>query len=300
MSDGVGYRSIERTIENIVYNIYVPKEIILGTEFTYVISIYNRSKDKTVVKVDLREHLDKNFIFDSVVSSSGNVIFRDGIIFWSITDIKPETMNNIIIKVMPMKLGEMTNENWVTEWIEVYWGSGYITPVNLTVVDFSEELDNINSKFNIVDQNVDLLIEKFDGIKPSLIKDIKDEVETIMPLNGYKLTTGIVIKDFIANSLVVEIENRTSLPLDIKVCLVDYTKIPAKNIYKVLTIKGNSHKSYVLGEAPLEYEVIFEGIVEGVYAWTATRTNESFDSLSLSKFVASNTFSHDQLVVKND
>lgn len=136
------------------------------------------------------------------------------------------------------------------------------------------------------------------GTVSEKVDAILKKVDTIVNPDYYKLRTGIVMREYSAKSIVVTVENTTNVSAIIRVILVDHTNQSSVEVCrKDITLPANRRKTFVLGEPSLRYEVIFNDMREGLYAWTATRTNGVFDSLNVNGFIASNTFRHNDFIM---
>lgn len=292
--DGVQDISIKLVKEELVINNYLPKAISLGSTLTYIIIAENASNE--TVDATLKEVLDVKLIYDSTKTETGSAQCVGQEITWNIGTLTAGAKCLLEVKVVPREVGDVSNTTTMSGVIgtEVIENSIIVTS---KIIDMASKVDNIDANVTVIDTNVDLLIEKVDGTKPSAIKDIKDMLAKITPMGTYVLLTGIVVKDFSANSLVAAIDNTTESPVQIEIAVIDYTKPGAIPRIKTVSIEAHSSKSYVLGDAPLQYEVVFIGIKDGVYAWTSSRTNDVFDSINLSSFVASNTFRYSELAM---
>jgi O-antigen/teichoic acid export membrane protein len=110
------------------------------------------------------------------------------------------------------------------------------------------------------------------------------------------LTTGPVVRDHRAYNLVVIILNATCLNLKVKVVVNDLTEDRKQNTVNLLVIQGNFTESLILPKPPKLYEVLIEGVPPGVYVWTSTSKEGSGPSLHKRKFIASNTYRHNDFI----
>jgi O-antigen/teichoic acid export membrane protein len=110
------------------------------------------------------------------------------------------------------------------------------------------------------------------------------------------LTTGPVVRDHRAYNLVVIILNTTCLNLKVKVVVNDLTEDRKQNTVNLLLIQGNFTESLILPKPPKLYEVLIEGVPPGVYVWTSTSKEGSGPSLHKRKFIASNTYRHNDFI----
>lgn len=114
------------------------------------------------------------------------------------------------------------------------------------------------------------------------------------PMSIY--STGPVVRDYSAYSLVVIVSNTTSLDLKVKVTVNDLTGGRKPNRVNTLDIKGNFTETLTLPKPPILYEVSVEGIPPGVYIWTSTISNTTGTSLHTNRFIESNTFRHKDFI----
>jgi hypothetical protein len=63
-----------------------------------------------------------------------------------------------------------------------------------------------------------------------------------------------------------------------------------------LLIQSNFTESLILPKPPKLYEVLIEGVPPGVYVWTSTSKEGSGPSLHKRKFIASNTYRHNDFI----
>jgi O-antigen/teichoic acid export membrane protein len=110
------------------------------------------------------------------------------------------------------------------------------------------------------------------------------------------LTTGPVVRDHRAYNLVVIILNTTCLNLKVKVVVNDLTEDRKQNTVNLLLIQSNFTESLILPKPPKLYEVLIEGVPPGVYVWTSTSKEGSGPSLHKRKFIASNTYRHNDFI----
>ena len=128
--------------------------------------------------------------------------------------------------------------------------------------------------------------------RQSKVKSIDEDEKT--PI--ITLTTGPVVRDYLAYNLVVIILNTTCLNFEVKVVVNDLTKVRKPNIINTMLIKGNFTESLTLPKPPKLYEVLIEGISPGVYIWTSTIANASGTSLETNRFIEANTFNHNDFI----
>lgn len=150
---------------------------------------------------------------------------------------------------------------------------------------------------------IKLLLDKKSGLKEikKEIMDIEEKLDQFVPV-GNILTTGPVVTDVTASSLVVKILNNTGMTQTVAVTVFDITECP-KEVFATETFELDpkcSDFSIFDANLPVQYEVQFEGMEPGVYAWTATRTQAAAPPLMASNFVAANTFRHQELVPQLD
>lgn len=110
------------------------------------------------------------------------------------------------------------------------------------------------------------------------------------------LTTGPVIRDLKAKSLVVVILNTTYLSLEIKVAVNDLTAGRKNAMADILLIQSNLTKTLTFTQPPTIYEVLIEGIYPGVYIWTSTSKKYCGTCLQGNNFIKSNTFCHNDFI----
>ncbi len=147
---------------------------------------------------------------------------------------------------------------------------------------------------------IKLLLNRKFGLKEIKreIRAIEARLDQLIPNGNGTLTTGPVIKDVTAGSLVVKVLNNTDETQTVVVLVWDLTQCP-KALYEEIDLELDPQctESEIINDVlPLQYEVQFVGMVPGVYGWTATRTQAGPAPLEASSFIAANTFRHAELV----
>jgi hypothetical protein len=135
----------------------------------------------------------------------------------------------------------------------------------------------------------------------SEIEDIEKKLDSIVPTAG-TLTTGPVVANVNASSLVVKVLNSTASPVTVTVNVYDIGQCPRVLFDSVtfMNIASKCSAHHTFDTPPVQYEVQFVGIQPGVLAWTATRTQGQAAPLSSSNFIEPNTFRHSELVPATD
>lgn len=150
---------------------------------------------------------------------------------------------------------------------------------------------------------IKLLLNKKFGLEEIKreIREIENKLDQMVPVNAV-LTTGPVVKDVTASSLVVKLLNNTETTKTVTVTVFDITECP-KEVFAEENFELEPKCSdFAIFDTnlPVQYEVQFEGMQPGVYGWTATRTQAAPPPLMASNFIAANTFRHHQLVPQID
>lgn len=151
---------------------------------------------------------------------------------------------------------------------------------------------------------IKLLLNRRFGLKEIKreIREIEARLDQLIPNGNGVLTTGPVVKDVTAGSLVVKVLNNTDETQTVVVNVYDLTQCP-KALYEEVDLELDPQcaESEIINDVlPVQYEVEFVGMVPGVYAWTATRTQAGPAPLTASNFIAANTFRHAELVPQFD
>jgi O-antigen/teichoic acid export membrane protein len=137
-------------------------------------------------------------------------------------------------------------------------------------------------------------------IKKGLMKVLEkaERIEDDLTPKKIILTTGPVIRDLNANSLVVVVLNTTNANLEVKVAVNDLTEGRKKTMLNALVIHSNLTGAFTFPQPPELYEVFIEGICPGVYVWTSTSPNKKARASSLHEniFLTSNTFRHNDFI----
>lgn len=116
------------------------------------------------------------------------------------------------------------------------------------------------------------------------------------------LTTGPVIRDLCANSLVVVVLNTTNANLEVTVAVNDLTEGRKKTMCNALVIHDHLTGAFTFPQPPAIYEVLIEGIYPGVYVWTSTSPGRKVRTSSLQEniFLETNTFRHNDFITVTD
>lgn len=157
---------------------------------------------------------------------------------------------------------------------------------------------------------------KLDGTVPSLVSQIQREIQReIVPgieqLQDWvqtiknslispvcKMTTGPIIRDIDANSLVVGIENDRPFDTTVRIYVHDLTKVPRTSTSVTQYVMYRSGASVILPKPPLIYAVEVRSVLPSVYLWTSTRTNTQDAPLEASNFISENTVIHRDFIPK--
>ncbi len=137
-------------------------------------------------------------------------------------------------------------------------------------------------------------------IKKGLLKVLEktERIEDDITPKKIILTTGPVIRDLSANSLVVVVLNTTNANLEVKIAVNDLTEGRKKTMLNELVIHSNLAGAFTFPQPPALYEVFIEGIGPGVYVWTSTSPSKKVRTSSLHEniFLISNTFRHNDFI----
>lgn len=131
-----------------------------------------------------------------------------------------------------------------------------------------------------------------DNIKPDQINNNAVASNKIVG----SLSTGPVVKDRAAQSLLVSINNTTDASVTIDIVLRATPCCMENQRVLPVTIPANCIKSYILGCIPSVYEVIFNNVEEGIYIWTATRCEDVCAPGKCSHLICANRFVHSELI----
>jgi len=151
------------------------------------------------------------------------------------------------------------------------------------------QLDNIETEVNDIEVKLD---------NPDFgLESIKEGINSIeAKLYPDTLTTGPVVRDKHADSLIIVLLNNTAVAKAVTFYVYNIKKSPSTVVLeKTVNIEPGSSRIFICSSPPLIYEIRFTGIVQGIYALTATRKQDFSDSLRKSTLISANTFSHSQL-----
>ncbi|MGI5970633.1 MAG: lipopolysaccharide biosynthesis protein [Oscillospiraceae bacterium] len=109
------------------------------------------------------------------------------------------------------------------------------------------------------------------------------------------LTTGPVVRDLFARSLVVVVMNTAGSDLEVKVIVNDLKEGRRIRTEKSLIVKSSFTRYLCLPNPPDLYEVLIEGIAPGVYVWTSTSAYCS-PLMQKNKFIEANTYRHNDFI----
>jgi hypothetical protein len=142
-----------------------------------------------------------------------------------------------------------------------------------------------------------ILTNKRFGLKEikAEIREIEEKLDMIVsPLGNF--TTGPVIKDVTASSLIVKVLNNSNVTQSVLVIVFDLTDCEKTEFDSIeLEVEPGCAEEHIFGEPPINYEVQFLGLVANVFGWTATRTQAAPAPITASNLVAANTFRHSEL-----
>jgi hypothetical protein len=135
------------------------------------------------------------------------------------------------------------------------------------------------------------------------IHDIECKLDRLIPGVSGSLSTGPVVTDNSAGSLVVAVLNVTNSTQTVAIKVFDIGTCPDRRTMcatTTLTLQCKCARTFIFDRPPLLYEVEFVGTAGTFTAWTATRTQGQSAPLSSSTFLGANTFRHSELTVQTD
>ncbi|SHM42990.1 hypothetical protein SAMN05660826_00996 [Caldanaerovirga acetigignens] len=135
------------------------------------------------------------------------------------------------------------------------------------------------------------------------IKEIEEKLDRIIPPITNVLTTGPVVADSGANSIIAKVLNNSDETVNVTVNLYNIGTCPdPKELLESveLTIESKCAKAVVLQKPETEWEVQYVGIKPEVFVFTAARTNGSEAPISASNLLPANTFRHSEHVPTTD
>lgn len=175
------------------------------------------------------------------------------------------------------------------------------------IKEIEEKLDNPDYGLGEIKNEIKDIEEKLDSPDFGLeeikneIKEIEEKLDKLVPPGaGNILTTGPVIADNGVNSIVAKVLNNTNNTVTVTVKLYDIGTCPNPKILKQsynLTIQSKCAQSVILQKPAIEWEVVYEGVIPGVYVFTSGRKNAVNAPISASELVETNLFRHSEHVV---
>ncbi|KYO68600.1 hypothetical protein [Thermovenabulum gondwanense] len=164
------------------------------------------------------------------------------------------------------------------------------------LAEIKEEIKDIEEKLDNPDFGLEEIKEE--------IKEIEEKLDKLVPPGaGNILTTGPVVADNGVNSILAKVMNNTDNTVTVTVKLFDIGTCPdPKELLQSfeLEIESKCAKTVVLQKPTTEWEVVYEGVVPGVYVFTAGRKNAENAPISASELVETNLFRHSEHVVSID
>lgn len=183
--------------------------------------------------------------------------------------------------------------------------SSGLAELRTAIENIEEKLDSPVSGLGEIMAALDEMGHKLDNPVSGLsdlrteIHGVEERLDSLLPGAGGRLTTGPVVSDSRALSLLAKIQNSTTGNVAVSVTVFDAGTSPDPRTVAVSSgtavIPPGCTKDFIFPKPPVEYEVQFTGIQTGVYAWTSTRTEAQGAPLSASNLIAANTFRHSQL-----
>lgn len=130
------------------------------------------------------------------------------------------------------------------------------------------------------------------------IKEIEDKLDRLVPPgDGGNFTTGPVVRDVQASSLIVKVLNNSDEDHTVTVIVFDLTQCEKTQFGSVtLDVDAGCAEEHIFTQPPVNYEVQFLGLAANVFGWTATRSQAAPSPLTASGLIAANTFRHHELV----
>ncbi|MCA1009185.1 DUF1565 domain-containing protein [Halobacillus halophilus] len=204
------------------------------------------------------------------------------------------------VQVSVYDLSSCPKEEVFTEEIEVNpnEASGTILPQPPTrfeiVVEGLEENMEVWVAGRTARQNIDLNLSAF--LPQNLVHN--QEMVTVGDLlpgpQGY--TTGPLVADRLAQSLIVEVLNSTLEEQSVMVTVYDTSVSPKQPVAsQTFNLEADCSDFIIFPDPPTQYEVMFTASSDGVYGFTSTRTQVQSAAISLTNLLAPNEMSHGNL-----
>ena len=136
------------------------------------------------------------------------------------------------------------------------------------------------------------------------LEEIKTEIVQILDTlaGGENFTTGAFVVDTTANSVLVNVLNRTAEEVEVTVTrfVFDAAGGIVDTTSDTLTIPADETATTVFSVDASDpdtarVEIQFQGLVDGVYGWVGARTEDENADLAPSTFIPSNIFSNQNL-----
>ena len=134
------------------------------------------------------------------------------------------------------------------------------------------------------------------------ITGIENKLDDLIPTPCSLLTTGPVITDKFAKSVVTKVYNLTNQSRTIFASLQDLTECPPNTIASIpFNVPACCANDAVFPNSPAaQFEVTYNNIIPGVFVFTAARSEITTLPINQSTLIPSNTFRHADHVCRNE
>ena len=217
--------------------------------------------------------------------------------FFGLNEIKNEIITiNDLLNNTSFGIPELKNE------IRIIENSTALTNNLLTNQIFG--LNEIKNEIRLIENQSALLTNTVFGLNEikNEIKGIENKLDDLIPTPCSLLTTGPVITDKFAKSVVTKVYNLTNQSRTIFASLQDLTQCPPNSIASIpFNVPSCCANDAIFSNAPAaQFEVTYNNIVPGIFVFTAARTEITTLPINQSTLIPSNTFRHADHVCRNE
>lgn len=273
----------------------VPSVCYVGNPIYYIITIKNITNE-AISNITLIDNYSNTALVTLCQASNNEASYTNNTVTWNIKDLPSLAEEKLNILLIPNEEGVLKNT------IEAFLSdiSKGCTDMYSTVLDLNSQLSSLEDKLSSIENSLASLSTKQEinlsniegeilGNIPSLVSAINEKVDMILQKNTTSFTTGPIIKDVNAKSLIIFLSNNTPKDATVKILVKSpHSKAENEKFIDVL-VKGGSYYLSILPCPPVLFEVVYLDIVKGINIFTATRRNIIQDPYQSSILIPSNT-----------
>lgn len=279
----------------------VPSVSYVGNPIYYTITVQNTTQD-TISNLTLIDTYSNSALLTFCSSTNFEPEYDGHTVAWNILNIPPQTEERLNILIVPDEEGPLRNN------VEVFLdniSSGGVE-VFTTVLDLNSQLSSLESKLSTLEENIEKLTSsqklalsnieaEILGSIPSLVSGINEKIDLLLPKNVANLSTGPIIRDANAKSLVIFFSNNNPFDATVRVMIRSPLTKGENDKFIDVSIKGGNYYLSILPCPPPLFEVVYLDVIKGISIFTATRRNVMQDSYQSSVLIASNTILNNEL-----